>query len=191
MRSTLTLAVLSVAIALPSASASAGVLSVDAGLEASATSWESDSAGFGTLRFGYGFSPRFAVYAEGKLGVGAVDERVVQTIDVGARLARPVGRLSPYLRAGIVHQHESPGDAVDRDPAATLGGWGNAIRHRAGASAAVGADVRLGRHRRGEFFASLELGTSLLVNEDGPAWYWGGGASFGMTFDLERRGGER
>ncbi len=165
-------------------SAVAGELSVDTGVEGSATSWENDTAGFGTLRFGYGFTKHFGAYAEGKLGYGTVDERIVQVIDLGVRYRRSLGVASPYVRLGLVHQHESPGDAVDREPVSTLGGWGSAIRHRAGASASLGTDIRLGHHRRGDVFFSLELSTSFLVNEDGPWWYIAAGAGIGMTFDL-------
>jgi hypothetical protein len=161
--------------------ASAGELSLALGLDGRVTSWHGDSAAFGTLRVGYGFTSWFAAHGEARLGVGAVDERVLQSVDLGARVRDRWGRTSPYLRLGVVHQHESPGEAVSRAPISVLGGWGDGIRHRIGASGGAGIEWCFHRGGRVDWFVGVELAATVLADDGGPGLYGGGGATFGVA----------
>ena len=171
-----------------SQSARAGDIVATGTLEGDETSWDSDRSGYMTLMLDY--RRRFwSVSFLSKLGYGSVDERVLEYIDIGARLWHRFGRASVYGRFGLVHQHEIPREAIEAGPFSTIIGVGDGIRHRAGVSVGTGLLVELFRHRRGTVFGTLHAGAAYLFeNERGPALYLGGGLGLGFTFDLTRSG---
>lgn len=165
----------------------AGDLVISGSLEGQGTTWDTDVAGNGILMTDYrrGF---WSVSFLGKLGYGAVDERVLEYLDLGARFWKRLGRTSLYLRPGLVHQHEIPRESIDAGPFSTILGVGDGIRHRAGLSAGAGVMVGVIPYKYGTFFAIVHTGAAYFFeNEKGPSLYWGGGLGIGFTYDLSKQ----
>lgn len=166
-------------------SAAADELALSGGVEGWGTTWDGDGAAYTSAMAEWRFTDHIAGYFQAKLGYGQIDERALQYLDLGGKLRYPLGRVTPYLRLGLVHQHESPGDAIDRDAVAVLSGFGDGIRHRAGGSLGVGLDIDIVEHKTGVFYAAFEAGSVGFVNpEKGPSAYVGAGLSVGLTFDI-------
>jgi hypothetical protein len=161
----------------------AGDLSLTAGVEGAQTTWDDDGAVFGSLRVSMRWWKHVSLYAHGKAGAAAVDERGIQQLSLGAELWTAWGPARPYLRFGAGHQHELPGDALDADPKGTLFGYGDGIRHRGGLGAAVGAQLPVRAHARGDYFVGVELFADRLTGAPGPSVYWGAGLALGFRYE--------
>lgn len=170
-------------ILVPSPPAGAGGLGISAGLDAQGTTWAEDGAGHASLRADYRWT-RFGLYFLGKTGYAEIDERTLQHLAVGGHVWFRWRSMRPYLRAGLVHQHEIPGAAVEHDPVGSLTGFGSGIRHRGGAGGALGLQIPFRDRTRGDFFVALELSADALLGAPGPGLYWGGGAAVGFTHDF-------
>ncbi len=164
--------------------ASAGELVLAGSVEGAQTNWEDDGVVFAGLRASYRWWPRVSLYLSAKSGAAEVDERGLQRFAVGAELWHPIGALRSYGRLGLVHQHELPRDAIEGDPAGTLLGYGDGIRHRGGLGVAVGAQLPFRTHKAGDFFVAAEIYGDGVVGSVGPDYYWGLGMALGFTYDF-------
>ena len=125
------------------------------------------------------------MFFSAKSGVAEVDDRGIEQLSAGVELWQPLrGSNRGFFRFGVTHQHELPGDAIESDPAGTLLGFGDGIRHRGGLGGAFGIQVPFRSHRAGDFFVGLEATLDRVVGSAGPDWYWGGGASVGFSYEL-------
>lgn len=167
--------------------ASAGELDVALGADAGTSSWDEGAVGHGTLKLGYRFwRPWFQLTYLGKVGYAEIDERVLTYLSLGAEV-RPSfagGRLRPYLRASLVHQHEEPVVAIQHQPFQSLIGVGDGIRHRGGAALALGTELSLRQHERGRWYATIDATSTHFPDDRGPQHYLALGAGVGFTWDF-------
>ena len=175
MRPALLALPLAAALALAPLSATAGEVQLSIGLSGAASDWKSDGTGSGTLRLGYRFIDLVGIYFLGKLGYGAVDDRVLTGLQLGAQVWGRLGILRPYLRLGLLHIHEEPWTAVTNEPAGALLGVGDGIRHRTGLELGGGLDIPFMKRQKWELLISLEGTADWVTYSSGPSWYWGGG----------------
>lgn len=171
-------------IALAGRPARAGEVEVRVGLAGAATDWKDDGAGVGALTIGYRFIDLVGIYIFGRLGFGAVDDRVLTCLGLGAQIWGRLGIVRPYARLGLLHIHEEPWTAVTHEPFGALLGVGDGIRHRTGLELGLGADIPVFKRGRVELFTGLEANAAWVTFSSGPSWYWGGGVSFGMHYSL-------
>ena len=172
------------ATSLPPRPAEAGEVQVALGLSGHGTNWPGDGAGSGTLRLGYRFIDLVGIYFLGRLGYGAVDDRVLVSISAGAQVWGRLGVTRPYARLGLLHNHEEPWPAVRHQLGGALLGVGDGIRHRTGLEAGLGIDIPVWRRARWELVVTIEANASWLTYSTGPDWYWGGGLGFGFHYAL-------
>ena len=185
----LTAALLSAA-ALAASPARAGELDLAIGADAGASSWDEGAVGHGTFKLGYRFlRPWFQLTYLGKIGYASIDERVLSYFAVGAEVRPSLagGRVRPYLRASLVHQHEEPLVAIEHQPFQSLIGVGDGIRHRGGGALALGVELPLRPHERGRWYASIDLTSTYFPDDRGPEHYVTLGAGLGVTWDLAAR----
>lgn len=175
----------SLLLALVPTQARGNELIVATGLEAQASSWSNDHAGAGTLKFAYQWDA-WSTYFLTELGIASVDERVLEHLELGAAYRYPIGSNYGFIRAGLTHRHEVPGEAIDNSYT-TLLGFGDGIRHRAGAAAGAGFLFPFARYAGGEIFVSLEANVDTLAGAAGPTDYWGAGFALGYAYDLSAR----
>ncbi len=159
------------------AAARAGELQLAFGAAGEATTWEGDSAVYSSLQVGWRFRDLVSVDFLGRLGYGAVDDRMLTYLSVGAELWGRLGSTRPHLRLGLVHQHEEPVAAIDADPFGAALGVGDGIRHRAGGQISAALDVPIGRLWRRPLFVSAGAQVTSFPDDRGPDLYWGAGAS--------------
>src|SRR5262245_58651298 len=111
-RLVLVLALLSVTLApaltIGAGRAHAGELQLAVGLSGAGTSWPGDGAGVGSLRLGYRFMDLVGIYFLGKAGYGAIDDRVLLSLSVGAQIWGRIRSVRPFARVGLLHNHEEP-----------------------------------------------------------------------------------
>lgn len=178
-----------VTCAAASSTARAGELDLALGLDSSSSSWEEDThVGHGTFKLGYRFLwPWFQVTYLGKVGYATVDERVLTFLSLGVEV-RPdwFERIRPYARASLVHQHEEPLVALEHQPFQSLIGVGDGLRHRGGGATAIGAELPFRDHRKGDWYAALELSGTYFPDDRGPQTYLSAAGSIGFTWDFER-----
>jgi hypothetical protein len=180
---------LGLVVAVAASDARASELDVALGLDAGASSWDSDGAGNATFKLGYRFwRPWFQINYRGKLGYGSVDERMLTYLSLGVEIRPQIGRLRPYVYSGLVHQHEEPVVAVEHQPFQSLLGVGDGIRHRGGGNLGVGLEVPVYRHQNGDFYVAFDLGSTYFPDDRGPNWYFAGGVALGSTWDFSRTG---
>lgn len=176
------LAVLFAGVALPSL-AHAGEIQLSYGMGGEGSSWRTDGAGFGSLKAGYRFLDLVAPYISVRLGYGAVDERLLTLIQIGGQIWARIGIVRPYLRFGLVHQHEETMAAVAMDAFGAVWGVGDGIRHRGGFEGALGADIPFKKVKAWEFHAMIEGFCTGFPDPRGPAVY--GGATAGLGFNYK------
>ncbi len=164
--------------------ANAGEFQLAVALSGAGTSWSADGAGFGGLRLGYRFIDLVGIYFLGRVGYGAIDERLLVSISAGAQIWGRIRSVRPFFRVGLLHNHEEPWPAVQSQPAGAILGVGDGIRHRTGLEAGAGLDIPLYRRKRFELYGSLEATAAWLTYSVGPAWYWGGGLAIGFNYNL-------
>jgi hypothetical protein len=177
------------ACAAASGTARAGELDVALGLDSSQSSWEEDThVGHGTFKLGYRFLwPWFELTYLGKLGYATVDERILTYLSLGVEL-RPdwFERVRPYARASLVHQHEETLAAAEEQPFQSALGVGDGLRHRGGGAAALGVELPFSQHRKGDWYAALELASTYFPDDRGPHSYYSAAVAIGFNWDFER-----
>jgi hypothetical protein len=166
--------------------AGAGEVQLALGLSGDATSWsrDGDGAGLASLRLGYRFIDLVGIYFLGRMGYAAIDERMLLSISAGAQVWGRLGRTRPFVRVGLLHNHEEPLVAVQNQPAGALLGVGDGIRHRTGVEGGVGIDIPLYRRKKFELYGTIEATAAWLTYSVGPAWYWGGGLAIGFNYSI-------
>ena len=162
--------------------ARAGEVEVRAGLAGAATDWKSDGAGVGSLTIGFRFIDLVGVYIFGRLGYGAVDDRMLTCLGFGGQIWGRLGIVRPYARLGLLHIHEEPWTAFVNQPIGALLGVGDGIRHRTGLELGLGLDIPVWKKNKWELFMGVEANAAWVTFSSGPSWYWGGGLSFGFHF---------
>ena len=115
------------------------------------SSWAGDGAGFAGIRAGYRFLDLIAPYFLARAGYGTVNERVLELIQLGAQIWARLGITRPYLRLGMIHQHEEPWVSYKADPINSFLGVGDGIRHRFGGEFALGVDVPVKQYKAWQF----------------------------------------
>jgi hypothetical protein len=169
---------------LAPAKARAGDVQLDLGLGGEGSSWRGDGVGFGSLQLGYRFKDLIAPYFLARLGYGAVDQRLVTFLSLGAQVWGRIGKVRPFARFGLVHQHEETMSSVANEPFGAIFGVGDGIRHRAGLDGGLGVDIPFSKQKAWEFHARVELLLTGFPDERGPAIYGGGNLGLGFNYAL-------
>jgi hypothetical protein len=154
------------------------------GASALGTDWEGDAAGYGSLKLGFRFVDIVGIYALGRSGYGAVDDRLLTQLSLGAQLWAHLGPVWPYARLGFLHQHEESLSVVAGDYGSALFGVGDGIRHRAGGELAIGLDVPFWQRDDLSLFAGGEACAFLFPDGIGPTVYAGASLSIGLSYEL-------
>ena len=146
------------------------------------SSWHGDGAGFVGIKAGVRFLQSIAPYFLARAGYANTDQRVLELIQIGAQLWIPLHAVQPYLRLGMLHQHEESWAGIQGDVPGALVGIGDGIRHRFGGEFALGLDIPFKRHKHWQFYASVEgLATVFPPDQKGPRVY--GGRTLGIGFN--------
>jgi hypothetical protein len=164
--------------------ARAGEALVAIGLGGEGSSWRTDGAGFGSLQLGFRFADIVAPYFSVRLGYGTVDQRLLTLVQLGAQVWAKIGRVRPYARFGLVHQHEESMAAAAMDKFGALFGVGDGIRHRGGFEGGIGADFPFRRYKSWEFKATVEGIVTGFPDPRGPSVYGGALAGLGVHYSL-------
>jgi len=155
-------------------------LGVDFGGEGS--SWAGDGAGFVGIRGGFRFIDLIAPYFLARAGYATVNQRVLELIQIGAQIWGRLGITRPYLRLGLVHQHEESWAAYKADYIGSFLGVADGIRHRGGGEFALGMDVPVLQKNAWQLHLTFEgLATVFPPDQKGPRAY--GGGTFGLGFN--------
>ncbi|MEP7122782.1 MAG: hypothetical protein ABJE95_17790 [Byssovorax sp.] len=177
----LTALVLLAVSALPLREARAGDIQLDLGLGGEGSSWRSDGAGFGSMQLGYRFKDIIAPYFLARIGYGAVDQRMLTFLSIGLQAWARIGKVRPFARFGLVHQHEETMSSVANEPFGAVFGVGDGIRHRAGLDGGLGVDIPFHKAKAWEFHARVEALLTGFPDPRGPSIY--AGASLGLGFN--------
>jgi hypothetical protein len=148
------------------------------------SSWVGDPTVMSQMRLGFRFMETGALYVQSGLGYAPVNERELVQIAFGGQLWLHIWHARPYVRLGVMHQHEESTAAWKGDFGESLLGIGNGIRHRAGAEAALGLDVPFYRGDKVEVVGSAEFSTPWLPDDRGPHFYFLGGLGLGVHYAL-------
>jgi hypothetical protein len=171
--------------AIPEGVAQAGEAQVAAAAGGAGSTWAGDGSGFVSIRLGYRFVDLVAPYFLGRLGYANTNERLLEMIQIGAQVWARIGIARPYLRFGLVHQHEEPWASVKADGFGALAGVGDGIRHRFGFDGGLGVDIPFKQYKAWQFYASVEgLLTGFPPDNKGPVFYGGGTLGLGFNYAL-------
>ncbi len=182
-RAALALAVATLSAAAPRAARAGEVqFSMAAGGEGS--SWRGDGAGFVGIRLGYRFLDLIAPYFLGRLGYANTNHRVLEMLQIGGQIWARIGITRPYLRLGVIHQHEEPWASIQADSFGALLGIGDGIRHRAGVEAALGVDIPFKQYKSWQLHATVEGFATGFPDAKGPVVYGGGTLGLGFNYAL-------
>ncbi len=151
---------------------------VEGALSGGASTWEEDPNIGGTLHLGFEFVDIVSIDVMGRIGYSAVDERLLETLGVGTKLALPIEPFIPHLRIIALHQHEVPVAAMEEDTFGHVMGVGDGIRHRFGIEGALGASFLFATIKKTKLLAQVEGTVDAFPDERGPVVY--GGASLGL-----------
>ncbi len=175
---------LAVAISAASAArASAGVLDIDLGGEATTTAWPDDYGGGTSLGIAYFFLPWLGASFIGKEQYAEVDDRLLEYFSFNAAFRGRLGRVRITGTLGGVHQHEEPRAVWMDQPFDSIVGVADGIRHRFAVRTGVQLAVPLGHYSRGDYYAALDLDGTLFTDTDkGPRWMTSVGVDVGFTF---------
>jgi hypothetical protein len=174
-------AALTVGIAAP---ARAGEVQIAAAAGGEGSSWRGDGGGFAGIKLGYRFLDLVAPYFIGRLGYANTNQRVLEMLQLGVQLWARLGIVRPYLRLGVIHQHEEPWASVEADGWGALLGVGDGIRHRAGVEGALGIDVPFFQRKAWQVYATVEGFATGFPDSKGPVVYGGGTLGLGLNFAL-------
>jgi hypothetical protein len=167
--------------------ADAAEIQVASGPQVQGSSWRGDASLGQALKLGMRFKEVVAIDALTRLGYAMVDQRVLTYLSLGTtvypvRLAS--GRVRPFGRLSLVHQHEEPISALRHDPIGALFGVGDGIRHRGGFGSSLGVDVVAVRGRAADFLLGADINGTWFPDPRGPAVYFGGGLWAGLDYSL-------
>jgi hypothetical protein len=173
-------------VALSSGAAHAAEIQVASGPQVQSSSWRGDASVGQSLKLGLRFKEIIAIDALTRLGYATVDERVLTYISLGASLYGKLadGRLRPFGRLSLVHQHEEPMSAYRHDPFGALFGVGDGIRHRGGFGSSLGADFVVTRGIATAFLIGADVNGTWFPDPRGPGLYYGGGLWAGLDYSL-------
>jgi hypothetical protein len=155
-----------------------------AGMLGETSTWRGDPAGQGALSLGLRFADLVSVYFQGRLGYGAVDQRVLTMVQIGGQIYGRLGKARPFFRFGLCHQHEESWAAVNGDLFGAVFGVGDGIRHRGGFEWAGGVEVPFAKVKRTQFFASGEGLVTYFPDPRGPAAYGGLLLNLGLNYSI-------
>lgn len=162
-------------------------IQVASGPQVQTSSWRGDASISQSLRLGVRFKEVITIDVLTRLGYGVVDERMLTYLSLGATVY-PVklahGRICPFGRLAIVHQHEEPTSALRHDPFGALFGVGDGIRHRGGFASSLGVDFVVARGQSSEFLLGTDVNGTWFPDPRGPALYYGGGLWAGLNYSL-------
>ena len=155
------------------------------GLSVGGSDWRGDALGYASVMLGVRLFRIVTPFGMLRMGYANVDQRLLTFLSLGLQFGYPVrNRAYPYGRLGFVHQHEESLAALAETPLGAVLGIGNAIRHRAGAQAALGCDFVLVRGRRGEVTLGPEVMLAYLGYSSGPNLYGSVGAQLGGSLSI-------
>jgi hypothetical protein len=147
--------------------------------------WSGDPVGYGALRIGLRLFGVVTPFAQGRLGYGRVDQRLLTFLSLGVEAGVSLqDRFYPRGFLAFVHQHEESMAAVDEEPLGAVLGIGPGIRHRAGITFGAGFDVVIDRRGGFELTVGPELSGAYLTYSSGPNWYGVASVSLGGSFRL-------
>ena len=173
--------------ALASPALAGGELDIDLGLQATHTTWTDDHGGGATMAATYWFLPYLGATYIGKEQYITVDQRWCSYFSVNASGRVNLGVLRLVGTLGLVHQHEETQSQVMEQPAESLFGVGDGIRHRMGARTGGSLQWPFAHYARGDFYGALDLDATVFAEaERGPRWMMSAGLSAGFTFDFGR-----
>jgi hypothetical protein len=164
--------------------ARAGELQFSATAGGEGSSWRGDGAGFVGLKLGYRFVDLVAPYFIGRLGYAHINQRMLEMLQLGVQLWARIGVTRPYLRLGVIHQHEEPWSSIRADGWGTLLGVGDGISHRAGVEAALGVDIPFKQFKAWQLHATVEGFATGFPDDKGPVVYGGGTLGLGFNYGL-------
>ena len=156
----------------PSAPRKRGELFVGLGGSAGLSDWSGDVVSYGALGLGLRLFDVITPFAEARVGVGRVDQRMLTYLSIGiAGTFHATKKIAPRAFVGAVHQHEESLAAVAEEPAGALVGIGVGIRHRAGVQLGVACDFTVYQKDRFILTVGPELRGAYLTYSSGPSWY--------------------
>jgi hypothetical protein len=164
--------------------ARAGEIQLDLGLGGEGSSWRADGAGFGSMQLGYRFKDIVAPYFLARIGYGAVDQRMLTFLSIGVQGWARIGKVRPFARFGLVHQHEETMSSVAAEPFGAVFGVGDGIRHRAGLDGGLGVDIPFQKEKAWEFHVRVEALLTGFPDPRGPSIYAGGTLGLGFNYSL-------
>ncbi|NUP06331.1 MAG: hypothetical protein HOW73_09760 [Polyangiaceae bacterium] len=149
-----------------------------------ASTWEQDPNVQGSLHLGFEFIDIVSVDVLGRIGYGAVDERMLMLLGIGTKVALPFDVVIPHLRVMAIHAHETPVDAMHHDTFGHIMGVGDGIRHRFGIEGALGLSVVFAKYKKASFLAQAEGYVDGFPDDRGPQVYGGAGLGLGVQVGL-------
>lgn len=177
-------ALVTLTISLHSSEALAADFYTEGTLVGGASSWEDDPNISGALHVGFEFLDIISPELLGRLGYGAIDERLLALVGVGVKLAIPIQPFTPFLRVTAIHQHETPVDAMGHDTFGHVMGVGDGIRHRFGVEGALGASLTFLTIDNVQLMAEVEGYVDAFPDDRGPVVYGGAGLGLGVQVGL-------
>ena len=173
------------AISLASREAHATDFYVEGSVSGGGSTWGTDPNVQGALRTGFEFVDIVSVDFQARLGYAAVDERLLEMVGIGTKLALPFETVIPHVRLHAVHFHEVPVAAMTEDPAMHVLGVGDGIRHRFGFEGALGLSYVFAIVDRTRFLAQAEAYVDAFPDDGkGPMVYGGAGLGPARPYDL-------
>ncbi len=149
------------------------------------SSWAGDAGAFAGVRLGFRFLDVVAPYFVARAGYATVNQRVLELIQLGVQAWARLGITRPYLRAGLVHQHEESWAAYKVDVVNSFLGVADGIRHRGGGEFALGLDVPVKQVGAWQIHVTVEgLATVFPPDLKGPRVYGGGTLGVGFNYGL-------
>lgn len=162
-----------------------GALTFGVGLSGGSSVWSGDGLGYGAVSFGLRFARIVTPYAGLGLGYARVDQRLLTRLSIGVDVGVTFAtRVRPHLFAAFVHQHEESLAAAAEQPAGTVLGIGNGIRHRAGAHFGAGVDWRVRDGESLQLWLGPTVDAMYLTYSSGPSWYITAGVALTGTLRL-------
>jgi hypothetical protein len=175
-------------ILMSAGTASAGVLEMDLGLQATTTGWPDDHGGGPTLEAAWWFRPWLAATFVGKEHYATVDDRYMSYFSVNGAVRKALGPVRLTGSLGLVHEHEESYAAVMAEPIASFFGVADGIRHRMASRAGFSLGLPFSTHRNGDYYVALDIDATAFAEADrGPRWMSSAGLSIGFTYDFARR----
>ncbi len=165
--------------------ASLGELQLSVAAGGQGSTWPGDPSGFVGVRAGFRFRDLVAPYFIGRMGYAEVNQRVLEMIQLGVQIWARLGITRPYLRAGILHQHEESWAAYKVDYLGSFLGVADGINHRDGGEFALGMDIPVAQYKAWQFHFTFEgFATLFPPDQRGPRAYGGGTLGFGFNYGL-------